>query len=504
MKRYHIILLLIVLLVAGCKDDRQAVDSSERAEFNWLHIEQSHNIATLKGGDVIFKIDRDNNRADASTLLPSDVGKLIATFSLTNGKAYVEGVLQQSGTTVNDFSSPVEYVLVNDNGERHSVTVTLTQFTGLPVVSINTQRSVGVVNREDWIEATVSISCCEESVQLPSTQVAIRGRGNTTWGYPKKPYALKFPQRTSVLGMPKQKRWVLLANYMDRTLLRNRMAFRVAQNTSLAWTPRSEFVELFLNGKHLGNYLLCEQIRVDKNRVDIEELTAADSTADLVSGGYLLEFDVNFDEPYKFHSALFDLPVMVKSPDSDVINTAQQEYIEGYINRVEELICSDDLTTTRQYSRLIDCQSYVDWWIVHEVCRNFEPGHPKSCFMHKSRNGLLTSGPVWDFDWHTFAPSTSMSVKKSLWYGKLFNDPQFVALVKERWTTLKPILEGLADTLYSEQELLTRSEQLNIAMWPMTVTINEDSDLSFPDAVRKMHDTYLSRIEWLDGQIAKF
>ena len=92
--------------------------------------------------------------------------------------------------------------------------------------------------------------------------------------------------------MPKHKRWVLLANWMDRTLMRNRVAFKLGECTQLDWTPRGEYVELVLNGKHLGNYLLCEQIKVDENRVNIAEI---DAESEDVSGGYLMELDTYFD-----------------------------------------------------------------------------------------------------------------------------------------------------------------------------------------------------------------
>ena len=112
--------------------------------------------------------------------------------------------------------------------------------------------------------ATISISGLDEYSDLRETPISIRGRGNTTWTWPKKPYTFKFESRTEVLGMPKHKRWILLANFMDRTLMRNALAFHLSELTSLSWTPKNRYCELILNGKHMGNYLLTEQIRVDK------------------------------------------------------------------------------------------------------------------------------------------------------------------------------------------------------------------------------------------------
>ena len=133
----------------------------------------------------------------------------------------------------------------------------------------------------------------------------MRGRGNSTWNYPKNPYAFKLDDKAEILGMPKHKRWVLLANWMDRTLLRNRTSFQIAASTGLAWTPNGEFVEVILNGQHIGNYYLCEQVKIDENRLDINDPYDAE---DAYSGnpadyGYLLEADDSYDETWKFTTA---------------------------------------------------------------------------------------------------------------------------------------------------------------------------------------------------------
>ena len=103
---------------------------------------------------------------------------------------------------------------------------------------------------------------------MPSAGCTVRGRGNTSWKWPKKPCRIDFPDRTSLLGMPAARHWVLLANYPDRTLMRNLVAMKVSSMTSLAWTPRCVPVELVMNGKHEGSYLLMEKVEVDRNRVN--------------------------------------------------------------------------------------------------------------------------------------------------------------------------------------------------------------------------------------------
>ena len=129
--------------------------------------------------------------------------------------------------------------------------------------------------------------------------------------------------------MPKHKRWCLIANYMDRTLMRNRVAHYVASHTSLQWTPRTRFAEVWFNGEYLGNYLVVEQIKIDENRLNIDELTTDDNEGDALTGGYLLEMDSYFDEMNKFRSSYSDMPVNIKSPDES-ITAAQFRYIRTY------------------------------------------------------------------------------------------------------------------------------------------------------------------------------
>lgn len=187
-----------------------------------------------------------------------DSSNLVATFATDGGKVYVGDVEQVSGQTPNDFSTPVIYRIISEAGHISEWEVTLSN-TGLPIVVINTpNRKMIPSKHEDWMENTqLTIYNPDLTIDYQES-ISIRGRGNSTWNFPKKPYALKLDEKASILGMPKHKRWVLLANWLDRTMMRNSAAFYISEQTDLAWTPRGEFVEVVLNGRHKGNYYLCE------------------------------------------------------------------------------------------------------------------------------------------------------------------------------------------------------------------------------------------------------
>ena len=375
--------------------------------------------------------------------------------------------------------------------------------TALPVVVINTENNAEIKDKENWISAQMTIDGIGKFDNYEGT-TSIRGRGNSTWGYPKKPFALKLDTKSEILGMPSHKRWVLLANYMDRTLIRNHIAFEIAKITDLEWTPRGQFVEVVLNDVHLGNYYLCEHIKIDENRVNIVEMKSTDLDEESITGGYLLEMDTYYDEVNKFKTAICDLPVMFKEPEEDVLQPKQFEYIQNYINSFEQALYSEDFAKTREYVSYISDTTFVDWWIVMELTHNHEAKHPRSSYIYKNRSELLKAGPVWDFDWGTFKYiSSGFCAKDAIWYSQLFKDPVFVNTVKTRWAKFKPLFENIALAIEQQRDDLSVSAELNDEMWSLhnSPVINEDESLSYRDALILMRTNYEYRLNWLDEQI---
>ena len=195
----------------------------------------------------------------------------------------------------------------------------------MPVVHIRTE--VPVADKENWIAGTLRIDGGNRFEDLPETALSVRGRGNSTWEWEKKPYALKFDKKQEVLGMPKHKRWCLIANYMDRTHLRNRIAYHLGAHSKLDYTTRNEFVEVYMNGRYEGCYLLTEQIKVDANRVNVGENT-----------GFLLEFDTYFDEEVRFRTPASDIPVNVKFPDPEDLSEARLDALKEYLARTDQAV----------------------------------------------------------------------------------------------------------------------------------------------------------------------
>lgn len=285
----------------------------------------------------------------------ADLSSLKASFKTNASKVTIGSTTQTSGVTPNNFSNELAYrFYASDNNyiERKVKIINPSDaYSGLPILALFVDDGSKITNREVWKAGKVIIDPQgNEGIDTYNSTLEIKGRGNHSWGQPKKPYALKLTNKDPIFGMNKHKRWAVLANYSDRTLLRNRVSFEIAKRTGLAWTPDSRFVEVFLNGSYQGQYLITEQIRLDKNRININE-----------DSGYLIEVDrytAEADE-FPFRPTISDLPVKMKSPEPATDN--QKEYIINYFNTIESLIYKTPpaVPDSLEYHTYIDISSFI-------------------------------------------------------------------------------------------------------------------------------------------------
>lgn len=422
------------------------------------------------------------------------------------------GVRQEAGKDAFVFSS--SFVIKGEDAATHGVVVN----TGLPVLYLDTENAAPILSKEDYVPGILSIRGTEQGEHLEAASCQVRGRGNTTWEWPKKPYLIKLDKRESLLGMPKHKRWVLLANFMDRTLMRNRISMQVASMTGLDWTPRCRSVELVLNGRHVGNYLLIEQVRVDENRVPVAEMTPQDNEGAALTGGYLLELDFHFNNEVQWkdpHGYGFQpgfessIPFSVKYPDPDVLTGPQLNYIKGYVSKAANALYGANFKDPEKgYAAYLDVDSFVDYWLVFEIMGNHELGNPGSVFFHKDRDGKLQAGPCWDFDWGVLSYRTSPQAQygllnqRAIWYARLFEDPAFRQKVKTRFQELLPRLQTIPESMEEAREQLQASARLNFSMWNPAEDasmnggsiINGDENMSFDAAVSRLISIYEDRL----------
>jgi hypothetical protein len=205
---------------------------------------------------------------------------------------------------------------------------------------------------------------------------------------------------------------------------------------------------------------------------------------------------------YKFKSEKRGLPYMFKDPDE--VTTEQFEFMQGFVNNLEASLYDDARFARGEYKDYLDVDSFIDWWLVMELTGIWEPNHPKSCYMHKDKGGKLTAGPVWDFDWETYMPTTWWRIKDTLYYDRLFQDESFKARVKERWNMFRDDFATLPEFIRSEAAKIAVSEIFNHKMWPINQVVNQDENLPFEEAVNRMISSYEAKLKWMEKEIGKW
>jgi len=476
----------------GCGGSCGVCDPPELSSFSFLSSENP----SLEG-DIQLSFEGDT--ITGSVPYSGDISNLVATFSHNGSAVLVGGVNQTSGTTPNDFGHVVTYSVLTNDGQQASYDVRVKYYTGLPIIYVNTN-GVPITSKQYYIEGVVSAFGGLDFEDTPFSYMEIRGRGHSTWNHPKKPYQLKFGDKTEVLGMPEDKRWIFLANYSDKTMVRTRIGFEMGYMSNLDWTPESHFAEVFINNEYNGTYSITQKVEESDNRVAIGD------------DGYLLEIDatshLGADDVY-FYSDSFLFRIV--EPDLTE-GSAELEYIEAFINEFEAVLMGDDFTNPATgYPSYIDVDSFVDWYIVNEITKEVDSKSYSSIFLSHIPGEKIKMGPLWDFDLSfgnvNYADSEypeGFWVKDNAWYSRLFEDPDFVALVKSRFAYYMDNKDHILDTVdyYADYLSLAQEENNNkwgsigIYVWPNPVVYD-----TYEEEVAHLKDWYETRMNWLDTAI---
>lgn len=503
MIKFKFLLLPLIMLFSSCEEPTPPAEEPKLLSFS---ITQEYNESIFE--DVIFQ-DIDYQVFSHTFKSPVNLTSLRATFTASEGAIVtVNGVEQKSGLSYNDFSSPVEYLVTNADGISTTYTVTLnseqTAFTSLPIIYINTENSMPIVDKENWILADLSILGKDNNYLVEGLVTEIRGRGNTTWHNPKKPYAIKLDKKNEFFGMPKHKRWVLLAAYNDKSMIRTDLAFYLAEEFSnLRWKQSGELVELVLNGKFLGNYYLCEHIKIDENRV---------------SDGYVIEIDVRAKEANGdifFTAKNSGLKYVIKDPDV-IKGSTEFKYVEDYINKLESDLKNFDVES---YSQYIDMESMVDWYLNSELTKNPDAAFFISVYMNLSDDGKLYMGPLWDYDLsfgnqiyddgegsdNGYKGFTIRDGDRSkIWLKAMFANEEFVTLLKQKMRVVADNEAQIMAYIDVKHRELTTSALCNDRMWGLLTPKGTSSAKiieAYDKEIKSLKDWLHGRIGWLSTNI---
>ena len=390
----------------------------------------------------------------------------------------------------------------------------LYQLTNLPTVVIHTKDNQAPYDKEHEIDCFISI-ISNNGQTILSDSATIRERGNASRNFPKKPYRIKFDKKHQVLGSPANaKKWTLINNYGDKTLMRNQLAFELSRRFGMPYTPFCAYVDVVLNGDYKGSYQLCDQIEVRKNRVNITEMTPRDNSGEALTGGYLFEVDAYAgDEPFQavFQSS-YGTPVTIKSPDEDSITAQQKNYITQRYNAME--------ANWRQY---LDLNTFLRHFLVGEVSGNTDTYWSVYMYKHRS-NDTLYVGPCWDFDlafdndnrtYHVCDRSdyiyrsggSTIGYMRTLVDNIVINDAAAKQQLKDLWAQLRRngfTEESMLAYIDEQAELLDHSQQLNFLRWPILnqyVHQNPAARGSYQAEVENVRSYIRNRIPWMDRKL---
>ena len=388
----------------------------------------------------------------------------------------------------------------------------LYQLTNLPTVSIHTLDNEIPYDKTHQIISQLTI-ISDNGTKLLSESGTTRERGNYSRSFPKKPYRIKFDKKQRVLDAPaKAKKWTLINNYGDKTLMRNLLAFELSRRLGMAYTPFGTAVDVLLNGEYKGCYQLCDQVDINKNRVNITEMTPEDNEGIALTGGYFVEIDAYADQEKSWFNSNKGNPVTIKSPDEDSITSKQKTYIKNFFNKMEA-----------QWKTYLDLNSFLRHFLVGELSGNTDTYW--SVFMYKERDDdMMYTGPVWDFDlaFNNDNRTYPVNNKKDYIYRSggscagnmrsfvdkiVVSDANAKSQLVELWDEARQgglTEEYMVAYIDSLEETLQQSQKLNFLRWPiMNQYVHQNPKVwgSYQAEVENVRTYMKERIAWMDKKL---
>ncbi|MBP3495114.1 MAG: CotH kinase family protein [Clostridia bacterium] len=373
---------------------------------------------------------------------------------------------------------------------------------GLPVISIYTDGSASNITKEEYTNCIITVFDKTGDKHVFEQSARIRGRGNSTWNrFDKKPYRIKFDYKQNLFGFGGAKDWVLLADYMDKSLLRNFLAFKIAgEFSSLEASPDCQSVELYLNNEYRGVYLLCEQIEVNEHRVEVSEDTSG------VDTGYLVEMDEWNDGTYVWVPDYLNKnrKYGVKFPNNSELTEAHKIFIDDYLTKCMETISASDYDEVLKY---VDVDSFAQAYIVFEMFKCPDVDY-SSFYLYKEAGGKLYCGPVWDFDMaignvnhkgeDVKKYTTLWSRDQNPWFGGLIKHEEFFKLVAKTLYEYKDKITAKLTEYYDYAYSIQVPLKKNFEKWD----ILGEYVWTNPDYIVKL-DTWEEQVEFTRDYLTK-
>lgn len=414
----------------------------------------------------------------------------------------------------------------------------------LPQISINTNG--GTIVDEPKINAQMTIKQVDKVTFEGKIGIEIRGASSQM--FPKKAYGLETRDAdnedldVSLFDMPEESDWVLYAPYSDKSLLRNVLIYDLARAME-DYASRTVFVDLSINGDYVGVYVFMEKLKRDSGRIDIDKLKEDENSGEDLTGGYILKIDKiagtnlgdgynelnSFTSNYAPPNATIgqEIRFLYEYPKAEDITLEQKDYISDYVDQFETALASDDFKDpVLGYASKIDVPSFLDFFLLNEISHNVD-GYRLSTYLQKDKNGKLEMGPIWDFnlafgnaDYCAGSSTSSWAYQFNstcsedfwqvpFWWGRLLEDPAYVAQLKSRWEVLRGGVLSEASIMakidtYTQTLEKSGSIDENFKTWPVLGTYiwpNEFVGNTYNDEVGYLKNWIEARLTWMDGAI---
>lgn len=513
--------------------------------------------------DIVFTLDKENKTLKAkylSWIEKENPEMLVPTFTYEGAAVLVNGAEIESGKTAIPFSDDFTLVVRAESGacNEYSVSLNCPQINReLAVLHVRPDELIR--GKDKYVQTYVELydKTPESTLQgwwdsAEKGKIEMRGRGNSTWGLPKKPFRLKFTEKFSPVGLDhaKEKSWVIMAQDMDKSLIRNCIAFEYSRilfnatdnyhhEKALNFTPCMKLLNVYftgyyyyedtgetkyLDGEYLGVYQMSDQMNRAKGRIEVDKLGAADGDApDKITGGYIIETDIHEGNHY---SPRMGVKMTYKYPEDDNFDPAQYDYITKFIGDAENALYGSNFKDpVNGWRKWFDEKTLADYIILKEFVGDMD-GYTAT-YMYKRRGyDKLFFGPVWDCDkgwdndkrvphWN-YRPLSSLMIFAGFWlpnnisndwFQRVWQDETFRAFVAKRWDAKKGELQAATDRILNEiPAKASKAIDANFTVWKFYYQYSQEAKMpakTYAGEIERIRDLSEKRAILLDREFNK-
>ena len=507
--------------------------------------------------DIAFKYDEKTRTFSAMYLKWIDGDEpemLVPTFETDGESVQVNGMDVVSDKTAISFAEDFTVTVVAEDGSTadYNIIFNCPQInTELPVLHMKPDYLIS--SKDNYVDTYIQLyDKTPESTgegwwdSAEKGKIEMRGRGNSTWGLPKKPFRMKFTEKFSPIGMnhAKEKSWVILAQDMDKSLLRTHLAFEYSRilfnaednyhhEKAVLFTPCSRFINVYLtgdyydsstgrtrymDGEYLGVYQMSDQVQRADGRIAVDKLKASDGAdPEKITGGYVIEADLHEGNHYTSKG----IKLTYKYPEDDDFDQAQYDYITDFINQAEAALYGSNYKDPENgWRKYFDEKTLADFIIVKEFVGDLD-GYT-STYMYKRRGyDKLFFGPIWDCDkgWNNdkrvphyeYQPLESLMIYAGFWmppyvnndwFHRLWTDETFRAFVAKRWADKKEELKAVTSKVLAEVPAdMAKAIEANFEVWPFYYQYSGEANMpakDYPSEIQRIAKLSSEREALLD------